>query len=114
MNEDVRQTTVERKNVYSQTTVGMNLSHHPTSAGLLRVKNTEKRRNIQKLHFDFMLQTSNIICIIDFHIYLHLSSKLPLPEVRADSLLPGKPEPPNHPNFLLLTSFLLHRHNFHV
>jgi hypothetical protein len=83
----------------------MNLSHHATSAGLLRVTNTE---NVEILRNYFSISCSrlqNIIYIVDFRVYLHLSSKFPLPEGRACSLLSGKAESPKHPNFLILTSF---------
>lgn len=71
---------------------------------------TQKNRKILRNYISISChRLQNIIYIIHFCNYLHPNSKLPLPEG-----LPGKPEPPNHPNFLLLTSFLPYHPNFHV
>jgi hypothetical protein len=98
----------------SQKKAKMNLSHHPTSARLLRVTDTKNGEIFRNDVSISCYRLQNIVYIIDFRIYLHLSSKLPLSEGTAGSLLPDKPELPNHPNFLLLTSFLLNHPNFHV
>lgn len=98
----------------SQKKAGINLSHHPSSLGFLRVTNTKNGEIFRNYISISGYRLQNSIYSIDFRMYLHLCSKTALPEGRAVSLLPGKPESPNHQDFLLLTSFLLHHPNFHV